>query len=166
MLPAVQSLRRSWSEGRVRRARVQSLACPGLFGEGEPRTGFCGIVLGTGGAASGSRHPRLVTGRPYGTGACGGAGWERGGAGVLGELEWCRASGLAPGKRQQSYAVQGLRLGWFGGAGRRTSCAERAVILPAVQSLRLLGRRGGPLRGPVLRCWEPGVPRVARGTPG
>ena len=26
-----------------------------------------------------------------------------------GELEWCRASGLAPGKRQQVSAVQGLR---------------------------------------------------------
>ena len=32
----------------------------GLFGEGEHRTGFWGIVLGTGGAASGSRDPRLV----------------------------------------------------------------------------------------------------------
>ena len=51
-------------------------------------------------------------------------------------------------------------------AGRRTPRAGRAVILPAVQSLRLLVRRGGPLRGPVLGCWEPGVPRVARGTPG
>jgi hypothetical protein len=28
-------------------------------------------LLGTGGAASGSRDPRLVTGRPSGTGACG-----------------------------------------------------------------------------------------------
>jgi hypothetical protein len=27
-----------------------------------------------------------------------------------GELEWCRASGLAQGKRQQACAVQGLRL--------------------------------------------------------
>ena len=30
--------------------------------------------------------------------------------GLLGELERCRASGLAPGKRQQASAVQGLRL--------------------------------------------------------
>ena len=36
------------------------------FEEGEPRTGFCVIVLGPGGAASGSRD-HLVTGRPYGT---------------------------------------------------------------------------------------------------
>ena len=34
---------------------------------GEPRTGFCVMMLLTGGAASGSRHPRLFTGRPYGT---------------------------------------------------------------------------------------------------
>jgi len=35
------------------------------------------------------------------------------GPGVLlsgGEIEWSRASGLAQGKRQQAYAVQGLRL--------------------------------------------------------
>jgi hypothetical protein len=30
-------------------------------------TGSSVIVLGTGGAARGSGHPRLVTGRPYGT---------------------------------------------------------------------------------------------------
>ena len=36
--------------------------------EGGTRTGFCVMVLGTGGAASGSRDPRLVTGRPSGTG--------------------------------------------------------------------------------------------------
>ena len=42
----------------------------GALGGGGP-TGSCGIVFGTGGTASGSRHPRLVTGRPYGTGACG-----------------------------------------------------------------------------------------------
>jgi hypothetical protein len=83
ILPAVQSLRRAGSEGRT-------------------HTGSCGIVLGTGGAASGSRHPRLVTGRPYGAGAFG----ER--------LEGCRASGLAPGKRQQASAFQGLRPGWLG----------------------------------------------------
>ena len=43
------------------------------------------------------------------------------------------------------------RIGWIGwigrgrerrGAFRRTPCAERAVMLPAVQSLRLLERRG------------------------
>ncbi len=43
----------------------------GALGERGTLTGSCGVVLGTGGAASGSRHPRLVTGRPYGTGACG-----------------------------------------------------------------------------------------------
>ena len=32
--------------------------------------------------------------------------------------------------------------GVYGGACRRTPCAERVVILPAVQSLRLLVRRG------------------------
>jgi hypothetical protein len=52
MLPAVQSLRLACSEGRT-------------------PTGSCVMLLGTGGAASGSRDPRLVTGRPYGTGACG-----------------------------------------------------------------------------------------------
>ena len=81
-------------------------------------------------------------------------------------LDWCRASGLAPGKRQQASAVQGLRLlvrrGLVGrgstgrsagpgrvrrGAGRRTPCAGRAVILTAVQSLRLLVRRGQPRTG-------------------
>jgi hypothetical protein len=40
-------------------------------GRGWTPTGSCGIVLGTGGAASGSRDPRLLIGRPYGTGACG-----------------------------------------------------------------------------------------------
>ncbi len=39
----------------------------GCVGRGEPRTGFFVIVLGAGGAASGSRDPRLLTGRPYGT---------------------------------------------------------------------------------------------------
>jgi len=34
--------------------------------------------------------------------------------GMRGELEWCRASGLAPGKRQQASAVQGLRLACLG----------------------------------------------------
>ena len=29
------------------------------------------------------------------------------------ELKWCRASGLAPGKRQQASAVQGLRLAFW-----------------------------------------------------
>ena len=49
-----------------------------LFGDGgEPRTGFCVIVLGTGGAASGSRDPRLLTGRPYGMGRV-----RRGGGGT------------------------------------------------------------------------------------
>ncbi len=58
MLTAVQSLRRACSEGGT-------------------RTGFCVIVLGTGGAASGSRDPRLLTGRPYGTGRV-----RRGGGGT------------------------------------------------------------------------------------
>jgi len=66
--------------------------------------------------------------------------WESG-------LVGCRASGLAPGKRQQASAFQGLRRGLFGEgrarrAGKRTPCAERAVILPAVQSLRLAGSEG------------------------
>jgi hypothetical protein len=52
MLPAVQSLRLACSEGRT-------------------PTGSCVMLLGTGGAASGSRDPRLLIGRPYGTGACG-----------------------------------------------------------------------------------------------
>jgi hypothetical protein len=34
---------------------------------GEPRTGFCVLILLPGGAASVSRYPRLLTGRPYGT---------------------------------------------------------------------------------------------------
>ena len=38
----------------------------GYVSGGTP-TGFCVIVLGTGGAARGSRDPRLLTGRPYGT---------------------------------------------------------------------------------------------------
>ena len=38
---------------------------------------------------------------------------------IGGELEWCRASGLAPGKRQQASAFQGLRLGMVGEADVR-----------------------------------------------
>jgi hypothetical protein len=38
------------------------------------------------------------------------------------------------------------------GARRRTPCAERAVILPAVQSLRLLVRRRHGRRGLVERA--------------
>ena len=37
----------------------------------------------------------------------------------------------------------GTTLGLVGRAGRRTPCAGRAVMLTAVQSLRLLVRRGG-----------------------
>jgi hypothetical protein len=38
------------------------------------------------------------------------------GIGMGDELEWCRASRLAPGKRQQASAFQGLRLaGWENG---------------------------------------------------
>jgi hypothetical protein len=56
MLTGVQSLRLACSEGRT-------------------PTGSCVMLLGTGGTASGTRHPRLVTDRPYGTGACGERGW-------------------------------------------------------------------------------------------
>ncbi len=50
--------------------------------------------------------------------------------GGTGELGRGRASGLV--------GIWDLRFerGWFGGAGRRTPCAGRAVILTAVQSLR------------------------------
>ena len=80
-----------------------------------------------------------------------------------GELERCRASGLAP--ESGSGLPQSKAFGWLvrrgrgmlggasteprvpglvrRGAGRRTPCAERAVMLTAVQSLRLLERRGG-----------------------
>ena len=52
--------------------------------------------------------------------------------------------GLAPGKRQGASGVQGL----VSSAGRRTPCEERAVILTAVQSLRLACSEGA--------CWEGG----------
>ena len=47
---------------------VYDVAGLGLIQRGGTPTGFCVIVLGTGGAARGSRYPRLLTGRPYGTG--------------------------------------------------------------------------------------------------
>jgi hypothetical protein len=40
-----------------------------LVGRGDPYGVLC-YCVGNRGAASGSRHPPLVTGRPYGTGAC------------------------------------------------------------------------------------------------
>ncbi len=57
--------RTSFAERAVILTAVQSLRL--LERRGEARTGFCVIMLLTGGAASGSRYPRLVTGRPYGT---------------------------------------------------------------------------------------------------
>ena len=63
--------RRTSCAGRaVMLAAVQSLRLAGW--EGLTPTGSCVIMLGTGGTASGSRDPRLFTGRPYGTGAWGG----------------------------------------------------------------------------------------------
>ena len=62
------------------------------------------------------------------------------GAGPAG---WLRESGS---RLPQSKAFGGVvRVGRW--AGRRTRCAERAVILTAVQSLRLLVRRGLVGRG-------------------
>jgi len=77
----------AWSEGwqahSVRRESCNADSSPepsaaGSEGE-EPRTGFCVILFGTGGAASGLRYPWLFTGRPYGTG------------GLLGEARGCQA---------------------------------------------------------------------------
>jgi hypothetical protein len=65
----------------------------------------------------------------------------RGGLIGAGPAGWLRESGS---RLPQS---KGLRPGCFGGARRRTPCAERAVILTAVQSLRLLVRRGLVGRG-------------------
>ena len=54
---------------------------------------------------------------------------------------------------------------WSEGAGRRTPCAGRAVILTAVQSLRLLVRRGAtPYGVGAFVDGEPGVSLCA--TPG
>ena len=58
---------------------VYDVAGLGLIQRGGTPTGFCVIVLETGGAARGSRYPRLLTGRPYGTGLVWLAGFLGGG---------------------------------------------------------------------------------------
>jgi hypothetical protein len=88
-------------------ARVRSLACPGLCGEGWQ-------------AHSVRRESCDSPSSPEPSAACSKRG--RVGRGAAG--------------RRFHFVACGER------AGRRTSCAERAVILTAVQSLRLLVRRG------------------------
>jgi len=69
------------------------------------------------------------------------------GAGVgMVPILWCvsPSGSSAFDERRDAASTLGLVLR---GAGRRTLCAERAVILTAVQSLRLLVRRGRLLVG-------------------
>ncbi len=62
---------------------------------------------------------------------------------------WCVLLWFAWGDAPGWYGLRRWRVGW--GAGRRTPCAGRAVILTAVQSLRLLVRRVVVLRP--FRAW-------------
>jgi hypothetical protein len=63
----------------------------------------------------------------------------------------CWERGLT--RRREGLEGRGLGEGLVGRVGRRTPCAGRAVILTAVQSLRLLVRRGA--------CWVARVRSLA-----
>lgn len=65
---------------------------------------------------------------------------------MRGELEWCRASGLAPEKRQRATAIQGFLLaGTEGGGGRvreRAAREFRGVLVRGVRDFGGVGDRG------------------------
>ena len=71
---------------------------------------------------------------------------------------WCdgRGAGMYP------YCGGLFGRGWQAHSVRGESCNTDSSPEPSAAC----SEGGNPVRGSVLLCWEPGVPRVARGTPG